>query len=186
MAASLAAAPGCATITGSELQSILVSTRTRAGEPLEKAECTLRNPSGQWTVVTPGSVTVLRSAEDMQVECRRDGHPPGLAKLVSRAHGAMFGNIIFGGAIGALIDHSKGTGYEYPNLVVVTMGEIAVIDRRDEVGGARDAAAQERTPALTARGNSRRRPTRVREARAGRPKASRGRAPAPSAAPQGA
>jgi hypothetical protein len=142
-AAMLAAAPGCATITGSELQSILVSTRTRSGEPLEKAECTLQSPSGQWKLVTPGSVTVLRSAEDMQVECRREGHPPGLAKLVSRAHGGMFGNIIFGGGIGALIDHSKGTGYEYPNVVVVTMGEATLIDRRHEADGAGPAATQQ-------------------------------------------
>jgi len=142
--ALLAALPGCATITGSELQSILVSTRTRTGEPLEKAECTLQSPSGLWKVTTPGSVMVLRSAEDMQVECRREGHPPGLAKLVSRAHGGMFGNIIFGGGIGALIDHSKGTGYEYPNVVMVTMGEVTLIDRRDEADGSRNAPAQDR------------------------------------------
>jgi hypothetical protein len=141
--ALLGAAPGCATITGSELQSILVSTRTRSGEPLEKAECTLQSPSGLWKVTTPGSVMVLRSAEDMQVECRREGHPPGLAKLVSRAHGGMFGNIIFGGGIGALIDHSKGTGYEYPNIVMVTMGEVVLIDRRDEVDGAKNMPSPE-------------------------------------------
>jgi len=76
---------------------------------------------------------ILRSSEDMDVECTKEGEPIGLAKLISRAHGGMFGNIIFGGGIGALIDHDKGTGYEYPNKVVVILGETVVIDRKAEI-----------------------------------------------------
>lgn len=45
----------------------------------------------------------------------------------------MYGNIIFGGGIGAIIDHNKGTGYEYPNIAVITMGDSILIDRKDEV-----------------------------------------------------
>lgn len=130
--ALMLAASGCATITGSELQSIMVSAKEKGGAAVEKAECTLQGPAGKWTVVTPGAVSVARSAEDIQVECKKDGMVPGLAKLISRAHGGMFGNIIFGGGIGALIDHSKGTGYEYPNVAVIIMGETTMIDRRDE------------------------------------------------------
>lgn len=124
---------GCASITGSELQSLLVSTQGKNGESLEKAECALQSPRGAWRVTTPSSVMIVRSADDMQVECKKDGHPAGLAKLISRAHAGMYGNIIFGGAIGAIIDHNKGTGYEYPNVAVITMGDSILIDRRDEV-----------------------------------------------------
>lgn len=124
---------GCASITGSELQSILVSAKDKSGAVVEKAECVLESPKGIWKVVTPGSVVVMRSAEDMQVKCDKEGQVPGLAKLISRAHGGMFGNIIFGGGIGALIDHSKGTGYEYPNVAVIVMGETVMIDRRTEL-----------------------------------------------------
>ena len=127
------AGSGCASITGSEMQSVLVSTKDKAGAVVEKAECVLQSEKGNWKVVTPGSVIILRSAEDMQVQCTKDGQVPGLGKLVSRAHGGMFGNIIFGGGIGALIDHSKGTGYEYPNLVEIIMGDTVLIDRKDEV-----------------------------------------------------
>jgi hypothetical protein len=133
LAASAAALTGCASITGSEMQSVLVSTRTKMGDAVEKAECTLQSPRGLWKVTTPSSVMIVRDSEDIQVDCRKDGQSPGLAKLVSRAHGGMFGNIIFGGGIGAIIDHSKGTGYEYPNKVVVIMGETTIIDRRDEI-----------------------------------------------------
>ena len=128
-ALALAAASGCASITGSELQSILLSSKTKAGETVEGAECALRNDRGSWTAKTPAPVTIQRSGEDMQVECKKEGIMAGLAKLISRAHGGMAGNILFGGGIGALIDHSRGTGYEYPNNVVVIMGESTVIDR---------------------------------------------------------
>ena len=43
----------------------------------------------------------------------------------------MFGNIIFGGVIGAVVDHSKGTGYDYPNELPVRMGASIVVDRRE-------------------------------------------------------
>lgn len=123
---------GCATITGGETQSIMVASRDRLGAAVAEAQCTLESPRGKWSVVTPASVIVARSSDDIQIECRKEGMAPGLAKLISRAHGGMFGNIIFGGGIGALIDHSKGTGYEYPNVATIVMGETAMIDRREE------------------------------------------------------
>ena len=135
-AALVALGSGCATITGSETQSIMVASRDQSGAAVANAQCTLESPRGKWSVVTPASVTVVRSPDDIQVECRKDGMAPGLAKLVSRAHGGMFGNIIFGGGIGALIDHGKGTGYEYPNVATIVMGESSMIDRREEVTAA--------------------------------------------------
>ena len=41
-------------------------------------------------------------------------------------------NIIFGGGIGAIIDHNTGTGYDYPNQLPVKMGESVVVDRKTE------------------------------------------------------
>lgn len=32
--------------------------------------------------------------------------------------------------IGALIDHSKGTGYNYPDLLPVEMGKSVLVDRK--------------------------------------------------------
>ena len=134
-------ASGCATITGSEMQSIMVSARDKNGAAVEKAECLLESPKGKWNVVTPGAVIVSRSADDIQVECKKPGTVSGLAKLISRAHGGMFGNIILGGGIGALVDHDKGTGYEYPNVAVIVMGESTMIDRRDEEAAQRASGA---------------------------------------------
>lgn len=43
----------------------------------------------------------------------------------------MYGNIIFGGGVGALIDHNKGTAYNYPNNLPVVMGKPVIVDRRN-------------------------------------------------------
>ena len=42
----------------------------------------------------------------------------------------MFGNILFGGGIGAIIDHNKGTAYSYPDWIRVIMGDNLVYDRK--------------------------------------------------------
>ena len=54
----------------------------------------------------------------------------------------MFGNIIFGGGIGAIIDHSKGTGYNYPNTLPVKMGSSVIVDRKDKSATAEQKTAQ--------------------------------------------
>ena len=123
---------GCATITSTESQPISVSTESADGSRVEKASCTLKNDKGAWTMESPGFVPVHRSAEDLLVECSKEGHPDGFLRAISRAAAGMFGNIIFGGGIGALIDHSKGTGYDYPSSLAVKMGASAVVDRRNE------------------------------------------------------
>jgi hypothetical protein len=48
----------------------------------------------------------------------------------------MIGNIIFGGGIGALIDHDKGTAYDYPSVLRVVFGTTQVIDKQNERGDA--------------------------------------------------
>ncbi len=47
------------------------------------------------------------------------------------------GNIIYGGGIGAMIDHSKGTGYNYPDQISVEMGKSKVIGRSEQDAKAR-------------------------------------------------
>ena len=123
---------GCASITGSETQSLSLTTTAGDGKVVEKAECTLDNDKGHWVARSPGFVMVHRSAEDLNVVCKKEGMTDGILKAVSRAAGSMFGNIIFGGGIGAIIDHNKGTGYNYPDLLPVKMGTSTHIDRKEQ------------------------------------------------------
>jgi hypothetical protein len=125
-------ASGCATITSSEMQSLALSTVDNDNKPVEGAACKLQNDKGSWEAKTPGFVSVRRSAEDLSVECSKDGQPNGILKAISRAAGGMFGNIVFGGGIGAIIDHTKGTGYNYPDALPVQMGKIKIVDRHGD------------------------------------------------------
>ena len=124
------AATGCSTITQDQGQTLSL-TATYQGQPVE-AECRLENDKGQWTAKSPTNVNVRKSNEDLNVTCKKEGLPDGLLKAISRAAGSMFGNIIFGGGIGALIDHNKGTGYDYPNQLPVKMGESTLVDKKEE------------------------------------------------------
>jgi len=121
---------GCSTITQSESQSVAL-TATHDNKPVE-ATCHLKNDKGSWDSKSPANVTVRKSNEDLEVTCKKDGMPDGILKAISRAAGSMFGNIIFGGGIGAIIDHNKGTGYDYPNQLPVKMGESVVVDKKTE------------------------------------------------------
>lgn len=119
---------GCATITQSENQSLAL-TATYEGKPVD-AMCQLKNDKGSWDSNSPANIAVRKSAEDLDVTCKKEGMPDGLLKAISRAAGSMFGNIIFGGGIGAIIDHHKGTGYDYPDQLPVKMGESVVVDKK--------------------------------------------------------
>ena len=88
------------------------------------------NDKGAWEAKTPQFVNISRSSKDLSVECKKDGHPTGLLKAISRAGGDMWGNVLLGGGIGAIIDHNKGTGYAYPDQLVVIMGKTVTLDKK--------------------------------------------------------
>lgn len=121
---------GCASITGSEMQQLSLTTKGEDTKTVEGVKCKLQNDKGTWEATSPGFVNVRRSSEDLTVECKKDGEKDGLLKAISRAAGSMFGNIIFGGGIGAMIDHNKGTGYNYPDALPVQMGSSVIVDRK--------------------------------------------------------
>lgn len=134
---------GCATITSSEMQQLALTTKGESGNVVEGVKCTLKNDKGAWDGTSPGFISVRRSAEDLNVECKKEGQKDGLLKAISRAAGGMFGNIIFGGGIGAIIDHNKGTGYNYPDALPVEMGKSVVVDRKDQAPSQQPTQAED-------------------------------------------
>lgn len=120
---------GCATLTSNEMQPLTLRTKSADGKSVEQAKCTLKNDKGAWEMNSPGTVSVRRSAEDLIVECKKEGVADGFLRAISRAAGGMWGNIIIGGGVGAIIDHSKGTGYNYPDDLPVKMGDSVTVDR---------------------------------------------------------
>lgn len=125
MATCVVLTSGCSTITGGGTsQALSVQTYAADGKDVEGARCEMTNDEGTWFVVTPGSTTVRRSNKDLQVVCKKPDTDVGGGNVVSRTTGNMFGNIIFGGGIGALIDHNNGSAYEYPALIKIIMGRM--------------------------------------------------------------
>lgn len=119
---------GCASITGTTNQNVSVQTRAQGGAEVKGANCELTNNKGKWFVTTPGSVGIHRSNDDMQVLCTKDGIDPGRGSVVSETKGTMFGNIVFGGGIGAVVDHNTGAAYEYPALIQIIMGAFSKVE----------------------------------------------------------
>lgn len=119
---------GCASITGTTGQSVSVMTKNTAGNEVTSANCELTNNKGTWYVTSPGSVSIHRSNDDLQVLCKKQGEENGRVAVVSATKGSMFGNIVFGGGIGAVIDHNNGSAYEYPTLIQVIMGSYSKIE----------------------------------------------------------
>ena len=113
---------GCASIVNGQNQSVSVETRTDK-EQVSGASCKLTNNKGTWFVTSPGSTMIQRSYEDLSVRCERDSLEPGLVSVKSSTKGMVYGNILFGGFIGAGVDMSTGAAYDYPTMITVLMGK---------------------------------------------------------------
>lgn len=90
---------------------------------ITNAECKLTNDYGTVSVKSGDTVQVRRSSKDLDIVCKQADNPDATARAISRANGGMFGNIILGGGIGAIIDHNKGTAYTYPTWVQLVFGK---------------------------------------------------------------
>lgn len=119
---------GCASIVTGHNQSVSVETRSKQSEAVASANCKLTNDKGTWFVTSPGSVSVRRSYGDLLVNCEKANQEPGVASVKSSTKAMAFGNIIFGGVIGAGVDIASGAAYDYPTLITVWMGEKVTID----------------------------------------------------------
>ena len=113
---------GCASIVGGHNQSVSLTTKKDDTEVVG-AKCSLANDKGTWYTTSPGSVTVRRSYGELTVNCALDGSSPGVAMAKSTTKAMAFGNILFGGVIGAAIDVSTGAAYDYPQVITVLMGQ---------------------------------------------------------------
>ena len=138
---------GCASIVNGTNQVVSLEARTK-GEMVTGATCKLDNGKGTYYVTTPGTVTVHRAYDDMSVKCEKTDLPPGLATVKSSTKPMAFGNIIFGGVIGAAIDAGSGAAYDYPSLISVMMGEAISVVPHQENAEAKPNLAPADAPAV--------------------------------------
>ena len=140
---------GCASIVNGQNQPISLETRQGA-QMVVGANCSLTNDKGTWFITTPGSTTVHRSSSDLAVKCEKPNTTSGLSTVKSFTKGMAFGNILFGGIIGAGVDISTGAAFDYPSLIQVQMGETLVVPPPQGTTAAADVtAAANKAPAPT-------------------------------------
>jgi hypothetical protein len=135
-ACAVLALSGCASIVNDTMHPVKFETRTVNGESVAGADCKLANDYGEVSFKSGATQQVRRSSKDLDISCTHPSQPDAKARAISRANGGMAGNILFGGGIGAIIDHNKGTAYTYPTWVQLVFGQTLVFDRRDEQEGA--------------------------------------------------
>lgn len=140
---------GCASIVSGQNQPLSVVTQ-KQGSDAPGAKCSLSNDKGSWYVTAPGSVTVRRSYNDLLVNCALDGTDPGILTVKSTTKGMAFGNILFGGVIGAGVDMSTGAAYDYPDIITVQMGKVATLTPPASAASAAAAAPAPATAASSA------------------------------------
>lgn len=133
--ATMAGLSGCASITGDTAQHVRVETVNQDGAVVAGAKCTMQNNFGTTSGDSGTQILTRRSSENLHIECKKDGYPDAQAAAISRANGGMWGNIIFGGGIGAVIDHNKGTAYTYPEWIRLVFGKVLTFDRFDDKTG---------------------------------------------------
>lgn len=140
------AATGCASITNDTTTPMRIETFTAAGVEIKDADCKLENDYGQQSIKTPSTPNVRRSSKDLQITCAKTGEEDGRGVAISRANAGMAGNILFGGGIGAIIDHNKGTAYTYPQWIQVVMGKMLTFDRKADAEGKPNVGVAPATP----------------------------------------
>jgi hypothetical protein len=126
---------GCASVVNETTHPMKVETKTPTGEMVTGAECKLTNDYGTTTLKSGDTAPVRRSSKDLDIVCKDPKNPDANARAISRANGGMWGNLIIGGGIGAIIDHNKGTAYTYPTWVQLIFGKTLVFDRTTEKEG---------------------------------------------------
>jgi hypothetical protein len=126
---------GCASITMSEFHGMRVDTKTADGAVITGANCKLTNDFAGVEVQSGSSANVRRSNKDMDIVCSTANQSDARGIAISRANAGLAGNILFGGGIGAIIDHNTGKAYTYPNWVQLIFGETRIFDRRSDKDG---------------------------------------------------
>ena len=104
----------CASIVSGSSQDIAVST-----SPNIKASCKLSNDKGSWDLSeTPATAKIERSYEDLEVKCSNK-EKSGQITNKAETEAWVFGNVLFGGLIGILVDGVTGSASSYDDEIVV-------------------------------------------------------------------
>jgi len=98
----------CATSFEGPSQPLAVTTSGTEG-----ADCTLSTAEASYRVVSPGAVVVRKSAQPLDIVCRKEGYEDGVATLASSyREGSFWGSLSALVGLGAAEGGDPGTGYQ--------------------------------------------------------------------------
>lgn len=146
--AAMLALTGCASITGEKIQPLSVITILDNKE-VAGIGCTLSNDAGSWFLTSPGSATVHKSTGDLAIDCKKESLA-GNATVVSKANSGAWGNILFGGVVGYVVDRQTGAGFNYPTNVTIMLRQIEAAQPVQRAAEAVQQPAPQAAPAAAA------------------------------------
>ena len=119
--ALLALAPliaGCASVIEGTTQPIAISTSPEIG-----ATCTASNANGEWSIVTPSTITVKKSRTVLKIHCSKPGWQDATYFAVGKWSKAGFvGELVpYVGLINYAVDTSTGAMMVYPSSATIPM-----------------------------------------------------------------
>lgn len=141
LAVAISLATGCATVTTGSSQTLTVSTIP------DGATCLMLRDGETVGAIngTPGSVTVDKDSDPINVECTLEGHQASSESVESKFQGATLGNVLIGGVIGIAIDAGSGAMNKYPSSVelILIPETFTSIEQRQEFLTAIDSKLSE-------------------------------------------
>jgi hypothetical protein len=114
-----AAGAGCATLTESTDQYVLVQT-VLDHQQVSGIGCMLSNDVGRWFVTTPGRVAIRKSAQPLIVDCRQ-ADVWAYDQIAPRQNSSRWGNYILTAGAGQYVDRSTGAGFDYPETLTMIL-----------------------------------------------------------------
>ncbi len=72
-------------------------------------------------VLTPGSAIVKRGSPEIKADCEKDGYQTASVTKTPGMNGWFFGNIIFGGLIGIIVDAADGAAFSYGDFEAIPL-----------------------------------------------------------------
>lgn len=109
---------GCASVVEGTTQPIAISTAPESG-----ANCSVSNARGQWSAVSPGTVTVDKSESILTVRCSKSGWSDAVLYVAPHVSStAMIGAFVpYVGIVDAAVNASSGAAMQYPEVVILTL-----------------------------------------------------------------
>ncbi len=119
VAALAAAVTGCATMTESTEQYVMMQT-VLDHQQVAGIGCVLSNDVGRWFVTSPGRVQIRKSTKPLAVDCRQND-VWAVDEIDPKQNGSRWGNILLTAGAGQFVDKQTGAGFDYPTTLTVIL-----------------------------------------------------------------